>query len=214
MSEIDNAYRALKGLIGGTADILLADYRMRLLNGEVLLQPPSIQQSNPNGEFPIGYAVSGMKALYPFSLSKRDFPQHTLITGSTGTGKTNLALLLIQQLAKAGIPFMIFDFKQSFRSLIAEFPDVHIYTIGKEISPFSVNIIKPLPNANVENHIKKLVPVMDYVFFGGQGTEIINIKALDSILKNLPEGTLADVLFYIQNLQVKWGRKIQSKQSS
>ena len=46
MREVEDAFRALRGLIGGTADILLADYRMRLLKGEVLLQP-LLQRKDP-----------------------------------------------------------------------------------------------------------------------------------------------------------------------
>ena len=106
----------------------------------------------------------------------RDFAKHALITGFTGTGKTNTVLHLLDQFWRSnGIPFMVIESakaeyrgfirvkdipgqKQSFSERRPDgTPVVRIYTVGNEsCSPFRLNPFELQPGVRLESHISRL----------------------------------------------------------
>ena len=112
----------------------------KLEQSKTVLLPPSEEKAV--GEYRIGTVKYAGKDLYPFGLREDEWIQHMAILGRSGAGKTNVGFLILQQLKQKNKPFLIFDWKRNYRDLLAlpEFKDVEVYTIGRNIAPFSFNL--------------------------------------------------------------------------
>jgi len=123
-----------------------------LLNNHVML-PPSSEEICTSGEIVLGDVCFGRntdgtdKIFYPLKQSFTDARSHTLISGSTGTGKSTLAFNLAIQLAQRGISVLVFDWHRSWRTLLSLdkniYPfakDIRVYTVGRDIHPFKGNL--------------------------------------------------------------------------
>lgn len=96
----------------------------------------------------------------------KDFTRHTLITGFTGSGKTNTVLALLHQLwTKHRIPFLVIEAaKKEYRALmrVPGFEDLLIFTVGDEnTSPFRFNPFELLPGVRLEAHLGRLQACFD-----------------------------------------------------
>ncbi len=87
------------------------------------------------GKYPSGIVYYGDQGFYPFGLWEDELIQHIGIFGRSGSGKTNLCYMLLEGLVAADKPFLIFDWKQNYRDLIAKqpFSDLDIFTVGRSI---------------------------------------------------------------------------------
>src|SRR3989338_4888410 len=101
-----------------------------MLEETILLEPPAADVVQ--GTIPLGTISYANKDLYPFSLRDQDLVRHVCITGMSGSGKTNLAFQVLQRLGQSGKPYLVFDWKKSFRPLVTADPDVLVFTIGNE----------------------------------------------------------------------------------
>lgn len=96
----------------------------------------------------------------------KDFTRHTLITGFTGSGKTNTVLALLNQLwTQHRVPFLVIEAaKKEYRALarVRGFEDLLIFTVGDEnTSPFRFNPFELLPGVRVEAHLGRLQACFD-----------------------------------------------------
>ncbi|MCC7359466.1 MAG: DUF87 domain-containing protein [Anaerolineales bacterium] len=99
-------------------------------------------------------------------VSLKDLTRHSLITGFTGSGKTNTVLYLLDQLwRRHGIPFLVIEAaKKEYRALsrLAGFEELLIFTLGDETtSPFRFNPFELLPGVRVEAHLGRLQACFD-----------------------------------------------------
>ncbi|HNZ02192.1 MAG TPA: ATP-binding protein [Anaerolineaceae bacterium] len=95
-----------------------------------------------------------------------DLSRHTLITGFTGSGKTNTVLFLLNQIWKDHhIPFLVIEAaKKEYRALsrVPGFEDLLIFTLGDETtSPFRLNPFELLPGVRLEAHLGRLQACFD-----------------------------------------------------
>jgi len=95
------------------------------------------------------------------ALRPADLTRHALVTGFTGSGKTNTVLFLLTQLwQKQRIPFLVIESaKKEYRGLLdlPGFEDLLVFTPGSEsISPFRFNPFDLLPGARLEAHLGHL----------------------------------------------------------
>lgn len=95
------------------------------------------------------------------SIKVIDLTRHVLVTGFTGSGKTNTTKLLLHQLWRThGIPFLVIEAaKKEYRQLVrsAGLEDLLIFTLGDESSsPFRLNPFELVPGVRVEAHIARL----------------------------------------------------------
>ncbi len=95
-----------------------------------------------------------------------DFTRHTLITGFTGSGKTNTVLHLLNQLwTTQKIPFLVIESaKKEYRALsnVKGFENLLIFTFGDETtSPFRFNPFELLPGVRLETHLGRLQACFD-----------------------------------------------------
>ncbi len=114
------------------------------------------------GEVQIGTLQRGGLVTAPL----KDFTRHALITGFTGSGKTNTVLFLLNQLWTLNkTPFLVIESaKKEYRALmnVPGFQDLLVFTFGDETtSPFRFNPFELLPGVRVEAHIGRLQACFD-----------------------------------------------------
>ena len=160
----------LRKVIEQTLRIIIAQRLAETFESEqVLLKPPP--QDLAQGEYPVGMIHYGNNRFYPFGLREEEFIQHIGIFGRSGSGKTNLAYLLLEGLVQAGKPFLVFDWKRNYRDLLARevFADLVVFTVGREVVPFRFNPLAPPPGTQPTVWLKKLIEIMCHAYFLGEG---------------------------------------------
>jgi hypothetical protein len=136
--------------------------------GIAVRQPPPDFEPGPRpaelapDEILIGRLARGGAA----TASLKDLTRHTLITGFTGSGKTNTVLFLLNELwRKHHIPFLVVEAaKKEYRALsgVDGFGELLIFTLGDETaSPFRFNPFELLPGVRVEAHLGRLQACFD-----------------------------------------------------
>jgi len=97
------------------------------------------------------------------NLPVNDLIKHVLVTGFTGSGKTNTIIHILQQLKKMDKPFLVIETaKKEYRGLLNVLgfkadKKLRIYTLGDETTvPFRINPFALLPGVRVETHIARL----------------------------------------------------------
>lgn len=178
---------------------------------QILLKPPPEELAT--GQYPAGTIHYGKNSYYEFGLKEDEFIQHIGIFGRSGSGKTNLAYLILQGLVKAGKPFLVFDWKRNYRDLIthSEFSDMFIFTVGRDIAPFRFNPLVPPPGTPATVWLKKLIEVMCHAYFLGEGVSILLLRAIDALYKDCglytdkPKAypTIADVRKWLSDYKAK-----------
>jgi hypothetical protein len=136
--------------------------------GIAVRQAPPDFEPGPRPEKPaseelhLGDFRRGGAAVIPLQALTR----HTLITGFTGSGKTNTVLFLLDQLWRNHhIPFMVIESaKKEYRALarVRGFDDLLVFTLGDETgSPFRLNPFELLPGIRLEAHLGRLQACFD-----------------------------------------------------
>jgi hypothetical protein len=68
------------------------------------------------------HALSGAQALGSFALPAHDLLTHAVIVGMTGSGKTGLVTVLVEEALRAGVPVLVVDVKGDLPNLQLAFP--------------------------------------------------------------------------------------------
>ncbi|MCX6711930.1 MAG: DUF87 domain-containing protein [Candidatus Woesearchaeota archaeon] len=149
-----------------------------LLTERVLLDPPI--QEVISGEYPIGTVMYANKELYPFCLREQDFIRHICISGMTGSGKTMLAFQIVSNFIKKNKPFIIFDWKKSFRPLMLLDEKISLFTIGNESvsNLFKININIPPKGVNPQEWLNTLCDLITESFYVSYGTNKLLTETL------------------------------------
>ena len=176
----------------------------------VLLPPPEDQAA---GEYQIGTVRYADKDLYPFGLREDEWIQHVAILGRSGAGKTNVGFLVLNQLKQKGKPFLIFDWKRNYRDLLSlpGFEDIEVYTIGRNIAPFTFNPLIPPQGTNPKTWLKKLNEVLAHSYCLGNGCLFLLQQAVDAVYEEagVYDGTVEkwptfkDVLVKARNMDTR-----------
>jgi len=148
-----------------------------------VLLPPSREKAE--GQYPLGTVKYAGKELYPFGLREDEWIQHVAILGRSGAGKTNVGFIILNELKRKGKPFILFDWKRNYRDLLSlpEFKDVEVYTIGKNIAPFTFNPLIPPAGTNPRTWLKKLNEVIAHAYCLGNGVLFLLQQAVDAVYK-------------------------------
>lgn len=152
-----------------------------LLNRNVLLEPPKKME----GDYDLGTIIYAKNKLYPFSLREHDWPRHVCISGMSGSGKTNLALNIIQRFIEKDKPFLVFDWKKSFRPLVNADNELMVFTIGDDSvsNLFKTNINRPPKGVDAKEWINVLCDLLSESFFVSFGVHKILLETLDEAFK-------------------------------
>jgi hypothetical protein len=153
----------------------------KLEQSEFDLIPPSKDQAT--GHYPIGTVRYANKNFYEFGLREDEWIQHVAVLGRSGAGKTNVGFILLRELARKGKPFLVFDWKRNYRDLISqpELKDVEVYTVGRNIAPFTFNPLIPPAGTNPKTWLKKLNEVIAHAYCLGNGVLFLLQQAVDAV---------------------------------
>jgi Holliday junction resolvase-like predicted endonuclease len=143
--------------------------------------PPPTRAFASSGDIKVGTIWYADSPMYPFYLKSPRLKEHVIIAGRSGSGKTNLTFVLMQGIMARGIKVLALDWKRGYRDLMALHPDLRVYTIGRNISPFRFNPL--IPPAGCEPHIwiKLIVDVIAGAYFGGEGVISLLVGGLDHL---------------------------------
>lgn len=154
-----------------------------LLTDKVLLEPP--QQDQVLGAYPLGKVNYADKDLYAFGLREEDWPRHVCITGMSGSGKTTFAYQIIGNFMLNKKPFVIFDWKKSFRPLIKVNKDIMVFTVGNNriSNNFRLNINVPPQGVGAKEWVNTLCDLINESFFASYGVHKILVQTLDGLFR-------------------------------
>lgn len=186
MSQVFEPYCAEdtegKQQIENYLELLSAKHLPASLDGnEPGLIPPSQEQAW--GPYTIGSVLYAGKCLYDFGQRENEWIQHVGVFGRSGAGKTNVGFLILERLQEKGKPVLIFDWKRNYRDLLAlpEFKNVEVYTIGRNVAPFTFNPLIPPEGTNPKTWLKKLIEVIAHAYLLGNGVMYLLQQAIDSV---------------------------------
>jgi len=150
---------------------VLGDFRKKTL----LSLPPTKLIS---GELRLG-TVLYEKLKWPAGLSTRELLQNLAIYGRSGAGKTNVAFILLQQIAERGVPFLFLDWKRTARHLLPNLKrPVQVFTPGRSLLPFTFNPFIVPPGLESVVYINQIVDVLSDAFTLGDGSRSLIQRTL------------------------------------
>jgi hypothetical protein len=148
---------------------------------DLWLEP--IPEDNVTGDLTLGKVILQDRELYDFTMPTENLLRHVTIFGHSGSGKTNLGYLILQNFLRKKIPFLVFDWKRNYRDLLALDKDhlVHVYTVGRGLKPFALNPLIPPPGTSPEVWLKKITEVIARAYYVGEGVMSILHRAIDAV---------------------------------
>jgi len=191
-----------------------------LENRQILLEPPS--KENSKGTYLLGDVIYNKKKLHPLYLKQEDFLKQVGIFAITGEGKTNLAYLLALQLLESKTPFMVIDWKRSWRNLLSlenkhpELKNVQVLTIGRDTLPFLWNVFRAPPGTDKEFWVGTIADALERSHLSGPGVAYYFNKIYSKLLKGLPDDfypNFFDGIRELRNIKV-FGREANWKQTA
>jgi len=203
--------------LGGRADIeqtlqlLAAKHLNTDYNIDRSPYPPPSQQFAISGDINLGNVSYGDREMYPFLLKSPRLKEHILVAGRSGSGKTNLTFILMQGIMARGIKVIALDWKRGYRDLMSLYPDLQVYTIGREIAPFRFNPLIPPPGCEPNVWIKFIVDVIAGAYLGGEGVISLLVAGLDHLYRDAGVydkmqthwPTIQDLLVWLKTVKLK-----------
>ena len=160
---------------------ILAVRRLGIAPGEeqlVLDAPPRALIGD--GEFTVGDVSYLGLTPYPFRVRRNELLRHLFILGPTGTGKSTLLLNLLVQVMAAGVPFMVFDFKRNYRTLLAApaHENLVVFTVGRDTASLQLNALSPPAGVRFEEWAEALADIISTSYLLLQGARNVLKEAL------------------------------------
>lgn len=161
-------------------DIQLFQQARKGYEEEIFLDPPS--PGVCDGPYRLGQVIYPPGRIHgSFGVREEEWTHHVLIVGITGGGKTNLSFHILRELAKKGKPFLVFDWKKTYRHLrhLPEFQSLGVFTAARPERPFYFNPLAPPPGTATGEWLMKLVDVIKHAYFEGAGAGMLLREAID-----------------------------------
>lgn len=165
-------------------DILLNQQAKKDYRRRILLDPG--KPTDCAGEYGLGTVIYPDKRYSAFGLREDEWIKHMLITGMTGTGKTNLCFQILCQFKKHGKPFLVFDWKRNYRDLLQlkDFDDLKVYTIGNQLKPFYFNPLVPPKKTDPAIWLVRIIDATKHAYFLGEGVEYLLRAGIDHVYQD------------------------------
>ena len=173
--------------------------------------PPPDKKFAKSGDIHLGTVTYGHRSLYPFLLKSDRLKEHILVSGRSGSGKTNLTFVLMRGIMDRGIKVLALDWKRGYRDLLKLQGDLRIYTIGRDVSPFRFNPLIPPPGCEPHVWIKLVVDVIASAYLGGEGVISLLVAGLDKLYRDYGVfdrlqtrwPTIQDLLAWLKTVKLK-----------
>jgi hypothetical protein len=151
-------------------------------DSSILLPPPSAAAAA--GEFFLGNVMYGTREVCPLYLTHHNFVRQICILAITGAGKTNVAQLLLLGLLEKHVPFVVVDWKRSYRDMYSldhpHVKSIQIFTVGRKTgSPFNWNPLRAPPGVHPKTWISVIAEALEKSHLSGPGVADILIEILD-----------------------------------
>jgi hypothetical protein len=200
-----------KADIEQTLELLAAKYLKKSFEIDSNPFPPPPESFSKKGEIKLGAVSYAHQQLYPFYLQTDRLKEHILLCGRSGSGKTNLAFILMDEIIDAGVKVLALDWKRGYRDLLNRHKNMKVYTIGRDISPFRFNPFISPPGCEPSLWIKLIVESIAQAYLGGEGVISLLISGLDHLYreygiyddKPVKWPTVQDLLGWLKNAKLK-----------
>ncbi len=155
-----------------------------LLNDVVMLESP--EQSKVSGEYPIAKISYADRDVGDFCLRERDWPRHVCISGMSGSGKTTLAFQILKVFIEKNKPFIVFDWKRSFRPLLLVDEGILCFTVGNSnvSNHFRININVPPKNIDPREWLNLLCDTIVECFSASYGVHKLISETMDKAFRD------------------------------
>lgn len=203
---VEEICKKLKPIIGSKADSLYLRYKLAddretkaeieraihalyqkklntsLLDEKILLLPPK----ELDGQYELGKITYADKEFGEFCLRDQDYIRHVCVSGMSGSGKTNLAFIILQDFIKKKKPFIVFDWKKSFRPLLKKDKNLFCFTVGnaKVSNLFRININQPPEEVDPKEWVGLLCDLITESFFASYGVHKILTETVDRAFRD------------------------------
>lgn len=133
-----------------------------------------------DGEFFIGNVSYPGITPYPVRIRRNELLRHVFILGPTGTGKSTLLLNLLVQILQRGVPFMVFDFKRNYRTLLRAHgcDDLVVFTVGRAAASLQLNALTPPCGVEFPEWAEALTDIISTSYLLMQGARNVLKEAL------------------------------------
>lgn len=229
MQDIEDKLKELRGVLGSKADKLRLMYlsqsdpeSKRVLESQInLLHAKHFSDETINllppprhvalGDYPLGMVQFNNKNLYPFGLRERELPQHVIIAGRSGSGKSNTMLLMAKQFVAKKKPFMLFSFKREYRGLL-ECADseasILAYTCGRNVADFRFNPLIIPKGTDRDTWINLMAEAISSVYFLGEGCISLIRKGLTYVYEHFSKPKIRHLRDWLDSLHQKQRREL------
>ena len=200
-----------KADIEQTLELLAAKHLGKTYEPDRSPFPPPPKKFAKAGDIKLGNVSYAGKELYPFSLKSHRLKEHILIAGRSGSGKTNLTFVLLEEIMEAGIKVVALDWKRGYRDLMNRHKQLRVYTIGRNASAFRFNPLIPPAGCELHLWIKLIVDVIASAYLGGEGVISLLVAGLDhlytefGVFDQIQRGwpTIQDLLIWLRTAKLK-----------
>lgn len=154
-----------------------------LLDEEIHLQPP---KESLKANYKLGDISYAKKSFGEFGLREKDWSRHVCITGMSGSGKTTFAFNILNNFIEKQKPFMVFDWKKSFRPLMNQDKNILCFTVGNDsiANLFRININKPPKGVGPREWVGILCDLIVESFFASYGVHKVFRETLDQAFRD------------------------------
>jgi len=188
-----------------------------LLNNQPMLAPSTREKCLGNGDVFLGnvsYGQTGSgndRILYSLYLNLEDIQNHVVLTGSSGVGKTTLAYNIVIELARKGQKVIIMDWNRTWRNFLSLNPqkhpfvkDLRIFTLGRNIAPFSHNLFfAPPEGVSFENWMGIIsAKPLQKSMLSGMGSEHLLTSQAEDLMNAYRQGKLK-MLPNIEDMKIR-----------
>lgn len=145
--------------------------------------PPPPRSFAAAGDIELGSVSYADKMLYPFYFKSNRLKEHILVAGRSGSGKTNLVFMLMDGMIRKKIKVLALDWKRGYRDLKSLYPDLKVYTVGRDVAPLRFNPLIPPEGCEPHIWIKLIVDVIAQSYLGGEGVISLLVAGLDHLYR-------------------------------